>query len=90
MHLSDIIFCLISGTLIGLFSQIKTGGDIVRKRAIQFLFVKIKTEGSELLNKEAENHLLEEIKLCMGEVSNSSTIYYMPGISSFPSYCYNF
>ena len=34
--------------------------------------MKIKTEGTELFNKEAENHLLEEIKLCMGEV-----IYYI-------------
>lgn len=54
--------------MIGLFSQIRTGGDIVRGRAIKFLFVKIKTEGTDLLNKETENHLLEEIKLCMGEV----------------------
>ena len=59
---------LLSGTLIGLFSQIRTGGDIVRERAIKFLLVKIKTEGTELLNKEAEIHLLEEIQLCMGEV----------------------
>ena len=62
----------ISGTLIGLFSQIRTGGDIVRDRALRFLLMKIKTEGTELFNKEAENHLLEEIKLCMGEV-----IYYI-------------
>ena len=54
--------------MIGLFSQIRTGGDIVRGRAIKFLLVKIKTEGTDLLNKETENHLLEEIKLCMGEV----------------------
>ena len=62
----------ILGTLIGLFSQIRTGGDIVRDRALRFLLMKIKTEGTELFNKEAENHLLEEIKLCMGEV-----IYYI-------------
>lgn len=75
------------GTLIGLFSQIKTGGDIVRKRAIQFLFVKIKTEGSELLNKEAENHLLEEIKLCMGEDCTSDefhTFMSILGMTSLP------
>ena len=60
---------LILGTMIGLFSQIRTGGDIVRGRAIKFLLVKIKTEGTDLLNKETESHLLEEIKLCMGEVS---------------------
>ena len=59
---------LLAGTLIGLFSQIRTGGDVVKDRAIKFLLVKIKTEGTELLNKEAEIQLLEEIKLCMGEV----------------------
>ena len=64
------------GTLIGLFSQIRTGGDVVRERALKFLQVKIKTEGTELLDKEAENHLLEEIKLCMGEVRISTTIFY--------------
>ena len=47
--------------MIGLFSQIRTGGDIVRGRAIKFLLVKIKTEGTDLLNKETENHLLEEL-----------------------------
>ena len=40
----------------------------MRERALKFLLVKIKTEGVELLDKEAESHLLEEIKLCMGEV----------------------
>ena len=70
--------------MIGLFSQIRTGGDIVRGRAIKFLLVKIKTEGTDLLNKETESHLLEEIKLCMGEVSGihrcecwSTTIFVM-------------
>ena len=49
------------GTLIGLFSQIKTGGDVVRERAIRFLGNKMKIEQS-LLNKEAEVTLLREVK----------------------------
>ena len=53
--------------MIGLFSQIRTGGDIVRGRAIKFMLIKIKTEGKDLLNKDAESHLLEEVKLCMGD-----------------------
>lgn len=75
------------GTLIGLFSQIRTGGDIVREKAIKFLLVKIKTEGTELLNKEAENHLLEEIKLCMGEDCTSDefhTFMSLLGMTSLP------
>ena len=50
-----------SGTLIGLFSQIKTGGEEVRERAIKFLNLKIKTNSSDLLNTEAEGVLLEQI-----------------------------
>lgn len=49
------------GTLIGLFSQIKTGGEEVRDRAIKFLHLKIKTNSSDLLNTEAEAVLLEQI-----------------------------
>merc|ERR1712002_323118 len=55
------------GALIGLFCQIKTGGDLVRERALKFLFVKVKTEGKDLLNKEGEIHLFEEIKACTFE-----------------------
>jgi len=75
------------GTLIGLFSQIRTGGDIVRDRALRFLLMKIKTEGTELFNKEAENHLLEEIKLCMGEECTADefhTFMSILGMTSLP------
>lgn len=50
------------GTIIGLFSQIKTGGSVVRERAIKFLHLKMKTEGKDLFNKEAEFTLFQEIK----------------------------
>jgi hypothetical protein len=55
------VFLFPSGTLIGLFSQIKTGGEEVRERAIKFLHLKIKTNSSDLLNPEAEAVLLEQI-----------------------------
>merc|ERR1719414_2478448 len=75
------------GTLIGLFSQIRTGGDVVRDRALRFLLMKIKTEGTELLDKEAESHLLEEIKLCMGEECTAEefhTFMSILGMTSLP------
>jgi len=55
------------GTLIGLFCQVKTGGDLVRERALKFLYMKLKTESKELLNREGEIHLFEEIKACTFE-----------------------
>ena len=38
------------GTLIGLFSQVRNGGDLVRDRALKFLHLKIKTEGKDLIS----------------------------------------
>ena len=56
------------GTLVGVFCQVKTGGDLVRDRALKFLHMKLKTGSKELLNKEGEIHLFEEIKACTFEV----------------------
>ena len=54
------------GTLIGLFSQVRTGGDVVRDRALKFLHLKLKTDGTELIaSKDTESILLQEIKLSM-------------------------
>jgi len=54
------------GTLIGLFSQVRTGGDVVRDRALKFLHLKLKTDGNELIaSKDTESILLQEIKLSM-------------------------
>ena len=52
----------------GVFCQVKTGGDLVRDRALKFLHMKLKTGSKELLNKEGEIHLFEEIKACTFEV----------------------
>ena len=54
---------MVSGTLIGLFSQVRNGGDVVRDRALKFLHLKLKTEGNTLIaSKDTEAVLLEEIK----------------------------
>lgn len=56
------------GTLVGLFSQVRNGGDIVRDRALKFLHMKIKMEGKELItSKETESILLAEIKASIEE-----------------------
>lgn len=57
------------GTLVGLFSQIKNGNDVVRERAIKYLHLKLKTDGGLLLNKEAEVTLFKEIKGCVMDCS---------------------
>merc|ERR1711963_816203 len=57
------------GTLVGLFSQIKNGTDVVRERAIKYLHLKLKTEGGQLLNKDSEITLFKEIKGCVTDCS---------------------
>jgi len=73
------------GTLIGLFCQIKTGGDLVRERALKFLFVKLKTEGKDLLNKEGEVHLFEEIKACTFEGCSAEEFHMFMSMLSYSS-----
>ena len=51
--------------LTNLTLQIKNGNDVVRERAIKYLHLKLKTEGGQLLNKEAEVTLFKEIKGCV-------------------------
>jgi len=50
------------GTIIGIFSQIHNGEEIVRDRALRLLHTKLKTGGPELLGKEGEAQLIAEIK----------------------------
>jgi hypothetical protein len=84
--LNSILF-LISGTLIGLFSQVRTGGDIVRDRALKFLHLKLKTEGNELISsKDTESILLQEIKLSIEECTADEFVMFMAmlGATSLP------
>jgi hypothetical protein len=75
------------GTLIGLFSQVRTGGDIVRDRALKFLHLKLKTEGNELISsKDTESILLQEIKLSIEECTADEFVMFMAmlGATSLP------
>jgi len=50
------------GAIIGIFSQIHTGEEVVRERAIRLIHTKMKTSAAELLNKECQAQLIAEIK----------------------------
>ena len=63
--LCDPHFPIVLINFINLTWQIKNGNDVVRERAIKYLHLKLKTEGGQLLNKEAEVTLFKEIKGCV-------------------------
>jgi len=48
--------------IIGIFSQVHNGEEIVRERALRLVHTKLKTNTSDLLNKEAQAQLIAEIK----------------------------
>jgi len=50
------------GAIMGIFSQIHIGEDVVRERALRLMHTKIKTGATDLLNKEAQAQLVAEIK----------------------------
>ncbi len=75
------------GTLIGLFSQVRNGGDVVRDRALKFLHLKIKTDGADLISsKDTESVLLQEVKLSMEECTADEFHMFMNmlGATSLP------
>lgn len=49
------------GTIIGIFSQVHTGEEVVRERALRLLHTKLKTT-PDLFNKESQAQLVAEIK----------------------------
>lgn len=57
------------GCLGGLFSQILSGEDYVREKCIKFLTVKVRNVGKEVLNKEAEEYMIAEIKKVLQDVT---------------------
>eukprot|EP00096_Caligus_rogercresseyi_P012670 TRINITY_DN5389_c0_g1_i1.p1 TRINITY_DN5389_c0_g1~~TRINITY_DN5389_c0_g1_i1.p1 ORF type:complete len:511 (-),score=175.30 TRINITY_DN5389_c0_g1_i1:158-1690(-) len=75
------------GTIIGLFSQIKNGGDIVRERAIKFLYLKLQLERTELLDKESEALLIQEIMSTLPECNSREFHFFMTilGMTKLPS-----
>merc|ERR1719507_2613822 len=48
--------------IIGIFSQVHTGEEIVRERALRLVHTKLKTNTTDLLNREAQAQLIAEIK----------------------------
>eukprot|EP00092_Neocalanus_flemingeri_P016303 GFUD01017648.1.p1 GENE.GFUD01017648.1~~GFUD01017648.1.p1 ORF type:complete len:555 (-),score=208.42 GFUD01017648.1:251-1915(-) len=50
------------GAIIGIFSQIHTGEEVVRERALRLIHTKLKTSSAELLNKESQAQIIAEIK----------------------------
>jgi len=50
------------GAIIGIFSQIHQGEEVVRERAIRLIHTKMKTSATELLNKESQAELIAQIK----------------------------
>ena len=53
---------MFAGTLGGLFSQILSGEDLVRERAIKFLNSRLKLGSSDPLPKEVEEFIIEKTK----------------------------
>jgi len=48
--------------IIGIFSQVHNGEELVRDRALRLVHTKLKTNTGDLLNKEAQAQLVAEIK----------------------------
>ncbi|XP_034250943.1 apoptosis inhibitor 5 isoform X2 [Thrips palmi] len=57
------------GTLTGIFSQISNGDDLSREQCMKFLTVKIRAQGSEILDKESEDFLIAECKKVLQDVT---------------------
>lgn len=57
------------GTLAGIFSQISNGDDLSREQCMKFLTVKIRTQGTEILDKESEDFLIAECKKVLQDVT---------------------
>lgn len=55
--------------VIGIFSQVHTGEEIVRERALRLVHTKLKTNSGDLLNKEAQAQLVAEIKKVFSSAS---------------------
>jgi len=50
------------GAIIGIFSQIHNGEEVVRERALRLIHTKLKTSSAELLSKESQAQIIAEIK----------------------------
>ncbi|XP_022083553.1 apoptosis inhibitor 5-like [Acanthaster planci] len=73
------------GTLGGLFSQILSGEDLVRERAIKFLNTRLKLGGSDNVPKEVEEFVIEKTKEVLTDVTGEEFVTFMQLLSKMPS-----
>ncbi|XP_071809643.1 apoptosis inhibitor 5-like [Asterias amurensis] len=69
------------GTLGGLFSQILSGEDLVRERAIKFLNSRLKLGSSDPLPKEVEEFIIEKTKEVLADVTGEEFVLFMQLLS---------
>ena len=50
------------GAIIGIFSQVHSGEEVVRERAIRLIHTKMKTSAAEFSNKESQAEIIAQIK----------------------------
>jgi hypothetical protein len=50
------------GAIMGIFSQVHIGEDVVRERALRLLQTKLTSAGQEILNKEGQAQIVAEVK----------------------------
>ncbi|XP_070568084.1 apoptosis inhibitor 5-like [Ptychodera flava] len=73
------------GTLGGLFSQILSGDETVREKAIKFMSTKMKTLPSETFNKDVEDYLLQKAKEVLNDVTGDEFVSFMKILSGLTS-----
>ncbi|CAH2246860.1 apoptosis inhibitor 5 isoform X2 [Pelobates cultripes] len=73
------------GTLRKLIYQIRTGKDIVRERAINFLSLKLKTLPEEVMTKKVEKLILSKSKKVLKKVNGDQYLQFIKILSSFKS-----
>jgi len=61
----------------GLFSQIISGEEVVRERAIKFLKDRLKLVSSDIFTKEIEDYFLGECRKVMTDVNKEEFITFM-------------
>lgn len=65
------------GFLTGLFSQIETGEDLTREKAVSFLSNKLKFIPEESWTRELEEFLISEVKKAMGDCNRDEFVVFM-------------
>lgn len=70
LALNTIIKLNPKGALAGIFSQINTGDEITREKGFKFLASKVMVMESNIITKEVENYIIEEVKRVLQDVTS--------------------